>query len=145
MSTDAKRARPSLYPTLYRVVWIAIWLCLPARAHTVSLTYAEVNVEENQILWTLRLPVAELDLLLNADKNHDGAIGEEEYRAAKQEIDAYIQPRDVRSFKDTIACDRERRRPVERAGWAYVPGISRPFFRPRGGRARPGDTLRHSS
>jgi hydrogenase/urease accessory protein HupE len=90
VSTDAKRARPTLYPTLYWVVWFASWLCLPARAHTVSLTYAEVNVEENQILWTLRLPVAELDLLLNADKNHDGAIGEEEYRAAKQDIDAYI-------------------------------------------------------
>lgn len=85
---------PTLYRTLYRTLFrtlsLAAWLSVPALAHTISLTYAEISIEESQVLWTLRLPVPELDLLLNVDQNHDGVISEEEYRAAKQEIDAYV-------------------------------------------------------
>jgi hypothetical protein len=52
-------------------VWFAARLL---SAHTVSLTYAEVAVEEQQVRWSLKLPVPELDLLLGLDENHDGTI-----------------------------------------------------------------------
>ncbi len=60
------------------------------QAHTISLTYSEVVIDEHQVRWLLRLPVPELDLLLNLDRNHDGIVDAAELQEGNHAIDLYI-------------------------------------------------------
>jgi hydrogenase/urease accessory protein HupE len=71
------------------------WLSFPlfARllsAHTVSLTYAEVAVEEQHVRWSLKLPVPELDLLLDLDENHDGTVDAAELARSQDKVRQYV-------------------------------------------------------
>lgn len=75
-----------LLPLLVTLLWAPVAL----RAHTVSLTYAEVRIGQRQVDWTLRMPVAELDLLFGVDRNHNGKIEPEEWAAASDEISKYV-------------------------------------------------------
>lgn len=70
-------------------LWLAIAL-LPLLAHTISLTYAEVTVGQRQVLWSLKLPVPELDLLLGLDENHDGQVDAAEIARAQTRIQQYV-------------------------------------------------------
>jgi hydrogenase/urease accessory protein HupE len=60
------------------------------QAHTISLTYSEVVVDEQGVRWLLRLPVPELDLLLGLDENHDAIVDAAELQRGKHAIDLYI-------------------------------------------------------
>ena len=71
-----------------------LWLAIPILAHrldahTISLTYAEVTVDERQVLWSLRLPVPELELLLGLDENHDGKVDASELARSQTRIQQY--------------------------------------------------------
>jgi hydrogenase/urease accessory protein HupE len=59
-------------------------------AHTVSLTYAEVTVDDRQVRWSLKLPVPELDLLLGLDQNHDGNVDAAEIGSSQSSIQQYV-------------------------------------------------------
>jgi hypothetical protein len=59
-------------------------------AHTVSLTYAEVTVDDRQVRWSLKLPVPELDLLLGLDQNHDGNVDAAEIGRSQSSIQQYV-------------------------------------------------------
>ncbi len=65
-------------------------LAHPLCAHTISLTYAEVTVEARQVHWSLKLPVAELDLLLSLDENHNGAVAAGEIARSQGRIQQYV-------------------------------------------------------
>ena len=67
-----------------------ILLAHPLFAHTISLTYAEVSVGERQVVWNLKLPVPELDLLLGLDENHDGRVDSAEINRSQARIQQYV-------------------------------------------------------
>jgi len=69
---------------------VAVAFSIPVGAHTVSLTYAEVRIEERQVLWVLRLPIPEFDLLFGLDRNHDGAVDANELQLGKAQIERYV-------------------------------------------------------
>lgn len=74
---------------------VSIWLAVPILAlrlfaHTISVTYAEINVDERQVSWSLKLPVPELDLLLELDTNHDGQVDPSEISAVQAKIQQYV-------------------------------------------------------
>jgi hypothetical protein len=71
------------------------WLAIPIlahrlHAHTISLTYAEVTVDERRVAWSLKLPVSELDLLLGLDANHDGGVDASEITRSREKIRQYV-------------------------------------------------------
>ena len=73
----------------------SLWLAIPILAHrldahTISLTYADVRVEERQVVWSLKLPVPELDLLLGLDRNHHGRVDAQEVMESQARIQAYV-------------------------------------------------------
>jgi hydrogenase/urease accessory protein HupE len=72
-----------------------LWLAIPVfvcrlNAHTISLTYAEVTVDEQQVRWSLKLPIPELDLLLGLDENHDGQVDAAEVMRSQPRIQQYV-------------------------------------------------------
>src|ERR1035437_88389 len=72
-----------------------LWLAMPLLtqcldAHTISLTYAEVTVDERQVLWSLKLPIPELDLLLGLDENHDGQVDASEVTRSQSRMQQYV-------------------------------------------------------
>jgi len=69
---------------------LAISCCVPLAAHTISLTYAEVQIEEHQVHWLLRVPIPELDLLFALDRNHDGIVDAKELEAGRKQVDEYL-------------------------------------------------------
>ena len=71
------------------------WLAIPIlahslQAHTISLTYAEVRVDERQVVWSLKLPIPELDLLLGLDENHDGQVDASEISRSENKVRQYV-------------------------------------------------------
>jgi hydrogenase/urease accessory protein HupE len=73
------------------LLWLAVpVLVTPLEAHTVSLTYAEVSVSETQVLWSLKLPIPELDLLLGLDQNYDAKVDEAELAASEPRVRQYV-------------------------------------------------------
>lgn len=74
-----------------RILRLALpMLALPLGAHTISLTYAEVAVDARQVVWSLKLPLPELDLLLGLDRNHDGKVDQAELVRAQAAIQQYL-------------------------------------------------------
>ena len=72
-------------------VWLAISIFVHRlEAHTISLTYAEVTVDERQVRWSLKLPVPEIDLLLGLDENHDGQVDASEITRSQARIHQYV-------------------------------------------------------
>ncbi len=73
------------------IFWLSLLLFAPLlSAHTVSLSYAEVIVEEHQVRWNLKLPLPELDLLLDLDANHDGRVDAAELAGSQDKLRQYI-------------------------------------------------------
>ncbi len=73
------------------LLWLAIpILSHPLHAHTISLTYAEVVVDERQVAWSLKLPVPELDMLLGLDQNHDAQVDASELSRSQDRIRQYV-------------------------------------------------------
>jgi hydrogenase/urease accessory protein HupE len=72
-------------------IWLAISILGPRlHAHTISLTYAEVTVDERQVVWSLKAPVPELDLLLGLDENHDGQVDTSEISRSQDKVRQYV-------------------------------------------------------
>jgi len=77
----------------WRACRLAVLLWALARtltAHTISLTYADIAIAGQQVRWSLKLPVPELDLLLELDRNHDGNVDAREIREAQPRIQQYV-------------------------------------------------------
>jgi hydrogenase/urease accessory protein HupE len=73
------------------IFWLSFGLLAPLLyGHTVSLTYAEVAVEERQVRWSLKLPVPEMDLLLDLDENHDGTVDAAELTRSQDRVQQYV-------------------------------------------------------
>ena len=74
-----------------KCAWVALPVLVQAlSAHTVSLTYAEVTVDEQQVRWLLKIPLPELDLLLGLDENHDGRVDAPEIEHSETRIRQYV-------------------------------------------------------
>lgn len=72
----------------------------PASAHTISLSYSEISIEEHQVRWLLRMPEPELDLLFGLDKNHDGVVDASELVAGRTVLVTYVESH-VKLFQDS--------------------------------------------
>jgi hydrogenase/urease accessory protein HupE len=76
------------------IPWLTISLLASAiQAHTISLTYAEIAVNEQEVRWSLRVPLPEMDLLLGLDRNHDGQVDAAEIDRSRNEIQHYLLTR----------------------------------------------------
>jgi hydrogenase/urease accessory protein HupE len=77
----------------WRVCRLALPLWVIAQtlfAHTISLTYADIAIEGQQVRWSLKLPVPELDLVLELDRNHDGNVDLSEIHEAQPGVQQYV-------------------------------------------------------
>ena len=75
---------------MWRLFSLLLICSQPFFAHTISLTYADVAIDNRTVRWSLKLPVPEMDLLLGLDSNHDGKVDVAEVRQAQQRIQAYV-------------------------------------------------------
>lgn len=66
---------------------------LTAGAHTISLSYAEVGVQQRVLRWAIRLSIPEIDPLFGLDRDHDGVVDSRELMAARAAIERYVTDR----------------------------------------------------
>ena len=67
-----------------REVVLAVFLLLPAMrldAHPLNVGYAEVTLDDREVVIALSLNLFELDLLLGLDRNQDARVDQEELEA----------------------------------------------------------------
>lgn len=65
----------------------------PARAHPMTVAYADVALEERQALVSLSVNLFELDLLLSLDRDGDGTVSPSEVEAARPRLAEYLASR----------------------------------------------------
>lgn len=68
----------------------ALLLAADLCAHTNSLSYSEITVDNHDVRIRLRVPLPELDLLLALDSNFDSNIEEREVAARLDDIKSYL-------------------------------------------------------
>ncbi len=78
------------FRSLALVCALLSFISAKCEAHTISVSYAEIGVGEHQVRWQLRVPVPELDLLLDLDHNHDGKIDEAELQQESGRVHDYL-------------------------------------------------------
>ncbi|OHE88677.1 MAG: hypothetical protein A3G75_16640, partial [Verrucomicrobia bacterium RIFCSPLOWO2_12_FULL_64_8] len=60
-------------------------------AHNISVSYAEIAATDHQVRWQLRVPVPELDLLLELDQDHDGKVAGAELQQQGERVREYLR------------------------------------------------------
>lgn len=79
-----------------RVAWVAAGIVLaaaPAAAHPLSVSYSRFQLEASGLSATVRLPMDDVDLLLQLDKDLDETVSPAEIEGARPAISAYVLPR----------------------------------------------------
>jgi hydrogenase/urease accessory protein HupE len=66
---------------------------LSAGAHAISLSYAEIGVQQTAVHWAVRLSIPEIDPLLGLDRDRDGVVDSRELMAARASIERYVTAR----------------------------------------------------
>ena len=76
---------------------LALLVCAPAlaAAHPLSVSYAYIHVEPQQIAATIRMPLDDMDLLLRIDRDVDGKVSDAEIDAAGPALLKYLAGRIV--------------------------------------------------
>jgi len=72
------------------ILTVTVLLGATLSAHALSVSYAQVSVQDRRIAAIVRLPIDDVDLLLRLDTDLDGQISSAELEAAKPRLQAYV-------------------------------------------------------
>src|SRR5437588_4617980 len=80
-----------------------------ASAHALSVSYAQLAIQNRRVDAVLRMPLDDLDLLLRLDTDLDGHVSDAEIARARPAIQHYIQSHlDVRADRVPLAVEVTR-------------------------------------
>lgn len=74
-------------------IWLLLVLPMGAAAHPLSVSYSRFELDGRALEAVYRLPVDDMDLLLQLDADLDGAVAAGELRSARTRLETYLRER----------------------------------------------------